>query len=74
MPLVTTVCRVFCEHWIVTLFPNKVLVIMYSIHYRTNSLLVDGLKFITKQIPWFYVVGDSLQNKFTDFKYPEIHY
>jgi len=74
MPLVSTVCRVFCENWIVTLFLNKVLAVAYSIHYRTNTLLVDALKFITEQIPWFYIARDSLQNKFIDLKYSEIHY
>jgi len=74
MPLVTTECRVFRGNWIVTLFLNKVLAVTYLIHYRTNSLLVDALKFITEQIPWFYIAEDSLQNKFIDFKYLDIHY
>jgi hypothetical protein len=68
------VCRVFCEHWIVTSFLNKVLSVTYLIHYRTDSLPLDALKFITKQIPWFYIAKDSLQNKLIDFKYVEIHY
>lgn len=70
----TTVCGVFCEHWVVTLFLNKVLSVTYSIHYRTDSFLLDALKFITKQIHWFYIAEDSLQNKFINFKYLEIHY
>jgi hypothetical protein len=45
MPLVTTVYRVFFEHWIATLLLNKVLVL----HTR----------FVTEQIPCFYMPLNS---------------
>lgn len=58
------------------------------IHYRTDSLLLDVLKFttvsiswflrswrfITEQIYWFELPGDSLPNKYFSFTWPEIHY
>jgi len=52
----------------------RVLPVTYSIHYGTDSLRLDALKFLTEQIHCFYVAGDSLQNNFFDLKYPAIHY